>query len=433
MTHLPTPDEGTVRSDQEERVRPAAAERLRILTITTSYPNPREPGHSLFVRARLQHMAEHADLKVVAPVPVLDYSNPRRRLFDSFKVDARRWDEGIEVFHPRWLFPPLGTPWNIPCYLLGVAGPVRRLRRTYRFHVIDSHFGYPDGVAAVLLARRIGCPSVVTFRGNEMIHARRRARLACMRRVLRLADRVICVSEELRRFALALGVQPQRTRTIPNGVDAEVFRPRDRAAARAGWNVAPGEKVVLSAGSLSPGKGHHLVVQALHALGESGRRALFLLAGAETRDGRYEREIRASVSELGMEGRVRFLGFLPPLELSQAMSGADVFCLASNAEGWPNVVHEALACGTPVVATGVGGVPDMIPSSRFGILVPPGDQAALERALGQALDCTWDREAISRWGCSRTWNIVAREVIELMGEMLNERRPEATLAPEDPA
>jgi glycosyltransferase involved in cell wall biosynthesis len=97
-----------------------------------------------------------------------------------------------------------------------------------------------------------------------------------------------------------------------------------------------------------------------------------------------------------------------------------VFCLASAREGWPNVVHEAHACGTPVVATNVGGVPEMIPSENFGLVVPPNDPAALHAALKQALSRQWDRGAIAAWGQARSWRQVAAEVLREMEQVCEE-------------
>jgi glycosyltransferase involved in cell wall biosynthesis len=96
------------------------------------------------------------------------------------------------------------------------------------------------------------------------------------------------------------------------------------------------------------------------------------------------------------------------------MSAADVLCLASSSEGWPNVVHEALSCGLPVVATNVGAVPEMIPSDQFGLVVPVGDVPALTEALALALQKPWQRAAIAAWGNSRSWDQVAREALEQM-------------------
>ncbi len=391
-----------------------ASRRLRVLTITCSYPNPCEPGHSPFVRARLQHLAGLAEVRVIAPVPLIDWGNPRGRFWQSFLIPRRRRDGPIEVLHPKWAYPPGGTPANVACLYARLIGLVRRFRRRAGVDVIDSHFLYPDGVAAVRLARAAGLPCVVTLRGNELANAEHPLRRRLMRWAAVRAAALITVSEELRRFAISLGVPAARVRTVPNGVDTSVFYPRERQASRERFSLGPDERVVISAGALIPRKGHHFVVRALGALARRGVEATLLIAGEENRDGRFEKQIRRTVEETGMARRVRFLGFLNHEELVAAMSAADVLCLASSAEGWPNVVHEALACGTPVVATGVGAVPDMIPGGDYGFVVAPGSQGELEAALEKALSRDWDREAISRYGRARSWDQVAKEVFEVL-------------------
>jgi glycosyltransferase involved in cell wall biosynthesis len=124
-----------------------------------------------------------------------------------------------------------------------------------------------------------------------------------------------------------------------------------------------------------------------------------------------------------MESRVRFLGQVSSSVLPELMSAADVFCLASNREGWPNVVHEAMGCGTPVVAANVGGVADMVPSESYGFVVPVNDPAALREALDKALSRTWDHDAISAWAASRSWENVAREVVEEFAAVLGRSGP----------
>jgi glycosyltransferase involved in cell wall biosynthesis len=113
--------------------------------------------------------------------------------------------------------------------------------------------------------------------------------------------------------------------------------------------------------------------------------------------------------------------------MAELLSAADVFCLASYTEGWPNVVNEALACGAPVVATHVGGVPSMVTSERYGFLVPPRDPNALRDALREALKRTWDRASISDWGRSRSWQQVAREVIDVMQSVVSSETDAAKL------
>jgi len=161
------------------------------------------------------------------------------------------------------------------------------------------------------------------------------------------------------------------------------------------------------------------VIAAIQALAEEGRMTDLYIAGGVARGGApFDREIKRLIAEWNLGARVHLTGWLDREGLAELMSAADVFCLASYIEGWPNVVNEALACGTPVVATRVGSVPDMLPEERYGIMVQPREQESLTDGLRRALDKEWDREAIAAWGQSRAWEDVAREVIEVMSTLL---------------
>jgi hypothetical protein len=231
---------------------------------------------------------------------------------------------------------------------------------------------------------------------------------------LRRADRVIAVSDGLRRLAIDLGVDPRRVRTVPNGINDDVFYRRDRLGCRARLGMAPGERIILSAGDLAELKGHHRIIAAVKSLNDRGVPARLLIAGGVGRSGRYAETLHRQVAAAGLADRVTFLGEVTQDALAELMSAADVFCLASSTEGWPNVVNEALACGTPVVATDVGAVPQMVVSDQYGFVVPVHDATALAEALGTALTGRWDHEAIAAWGRSRSWSQVAEDVLDQM-------------------
>ena len=400
---------------------------MRIVSISSVYPNPAEPGLGLFVRARLLHLARIARVTVVAPVAGIDYSNPQRKWLRSLRVPTRREDAGVEVLHPRWLFPPGGTPLNVACLFVRLLATLFRLRRRFPFDIIDAHFGYPEGVVAVLLARIFQRPAVITLRGSEPVFGGYRYRGMCLKWALRRADAIVAVSEPLRRFAIDCGADPARVRTIPNGIDRETFYPRDRAACRAKFGIHPGRLVVACAGELIEAKGHHLVIEAVRNLIFEGHPVDLYLAGGLARGGApFDREIARRIAGWNLGGNVRLVGWLDRKGLADLMSAADVFCLASFTEGWPNVINEALACGTPVVATRVGAVPEMLPGERYGIIVPPREAAPLTDALRRALLAGWDRAAIAAWGRSRGWQDVAREVLEAMDSL---QRPQRRGAP----
>ena len=393
----------------------------RVLSLSTEFPNPSEPGKGLFVRSRLEAIAARGRLVVVAPVASLDYANPQRDLLAARRIPREREDGHIQVLHPRWLYPPYGGWTNAFFLFVRLLPMLVRLRARFPFDVIDAHFAHPEGIAAVLLGRILGRPVTVTIRGSELRYRRQRSRRFWMSWALRRADRVIAVSRGLHQLAIDLGVDPRRVKTVPNGINADIFFRRDRLECRSRHGIGAADRIILSAGDLAELKGHHRVITAVKALNDRGVRARLLIAGGVGRSGRYAETLRQLVMALGLDDQVAFLGEVTQEALAELMSAADVFCLASSSEGWPNVVNEALACGTPVVATDVGAVRQMIDSDRYGSVVPVHDGQALAAALRAALTAPWDREVISARGRSRSWNQVAEDVLEQMHAVVAER------------
>jgi glycosyltransferase involved in cell wall biosynthesis len=267
----------------------------------------------------------------------------------------------------------------------------------------------------------LNVPFMVTIRGSELRYRDQAWKRFWIGWALRRADRVIAVADNLRSLAIELGVDPARARTIPNGVDTDIFFRRDKAACRRTHNLAPAARVILCAGDLAELKGHHKVIRALTAMTDDGLSAQLVIAGGVGRSGRYVEMLRAQVAEGHLADRVRFAGEVDQHALAELMSAADVFCLASRTEGWPNVVNEALACGTPVVATDVGAVRQMIRSEELGTVVPVTDEAALTSALRSALSRDWDHHAISTWGQSRSWKQVADDVLDEARKVVEDR------------
>ena len=239
---------------------------LRILSLSTEFPNPSEPGKGLFVRSRLDAVAARACVFVVAPIAWLDYANPQRNLFAAHRIPREREEGHIRVLHPRWLYPPYGG-WANAFFLFARLLPaLARLRTRLAFEVIDAHFAHPEGIAAVLLGRILDLPVLVTLRGSELRYRRQRSKRFWMSWALRRANCVIAVSDGLRELAIALGVDPRRVKTVPNGINADVFFRRDRRACRANHGIAAADRIILSAGDLAELKGHHRVIAAVKSL-----------------------------------------------------------------------------------------------------------------------------------------------------------------------
>lgn len=381
---------------------------MQILSLSCVYPSPAQPTLGTFVRARLAWLAQHVPVRVLAPVAVVEYGNAAQRRPAAIPFQAT--EDGVDVLRPRWFYPPFGGAANAVFLAARLLPLVRRLHRESPFGLIDAHFAYPDGIAAALLGRALGLRYSITLRGNEPMHAAYPVRGRAIRWAIRNAAQIIAVSSRLEQFAIASGAAPKRVCTIPNGVDASLFHPRPATGVFEKIGIPAGAPVILSAGYLIERKGHQHIIRALSGLRDTGSPAHVVIAGGPGAEGDYRSTLQSLVRELRLNERVHFTGAVPPATLADFISEASVLCLASSREGWPNVVNEALACGIPVIASDIGGVPDMIPSAEYGIIVPAVTAESFQSAIQTALDRTWDRQAIAAWGMSRSWEQVAREV-----------------------
>jgi glycosyltransferase involved in cell wall biosynthesis len=327
-------------------------------------------------------------------------------------------DGEIRVHHPRiFSFPAVAKCLDGLFYFAGVLNYMRRLRRTFPFEVIDAHFAYPDGVAAVLLGKMFGCPVVLTMRGNEVQTCRFMLRRWQVRYALRRA-RLITVSESLRALAVTLGVPAERVRVIPNGVDSSRFHRADKQTARAELGLPLDRKILLSVGAFVAGKGHELIIDLLPELRRRYPGLVYVGIGGRGGTDSRLRAIQRRLRREGLEDVVRIEGMQPHDMIPRWLAAADVFCLASAREGCPNSVMEALACGTPVVVTKVGGVPEIVRDGEDGFVIPYFDGPAFARAIANALEREWDRDGIARRAAARTWEAAGAAVFEEFGRAI---------------
>jgi glycosyltransferase involved in cell wall biosynthesis len=388
----------------------------RILVYSSLFPSQADPTAGVFIRERLFRVAQHLPIVVVSPRAWSPFDSLIRRFRPRFRPMPARQEQqqGITVYYPRFLsLPGLFKTWDSLFMALGSYLLIRRLHRDTPLHIIDAHFGYPDGHAASLVARWLRLPLTITLRGNERTYVetpaiRRRIVLGMQR-----AARVFSVSEALRQLALRHGINPAKTRTIPNAVDSQRFHPVDRAQARAQLGLPPDAPVLISVGWLIERKGFHRVIDCLPALRQRHPNLRYLLVGGDSGAEGMEASLRKQVADLGLEQCVIFTGPQATDALKTYMSAADVFVLATRREGWANVFLEAMACGLPVITTDVDGNAEVVCRPELGSIVPFGNQTALTEALDAALSHPWDRASIRSHAESQSWD---HRVAELCGE-----------------
>jgi teichuronic acid biosynthesis glycosyltransferase TuaC len=376
---------------------------MKIASLSTVFPNSSQPLHGTFVLDRLRHAADQHQISVVAPVPWL------RRLSDS--VSKRENLEGLSILRPTFFYSPLvGKGFDSWCLFASALPSFRHLDRVQRFDLIDAHFGYPEGAAAVRLGYRFKRPVVITLRGNEPCLYRTGLRGLVMKKALRRATRIIAVSQPLAEFAVALGAERERVETIPNGVDIERFVPMERQSARRRLSRRYEGPLIVSVGHICTRKGFHFLLAAVASLLPSHPSLSLVIVGGPSGERSNLEDLKRSVQMLGLTKHVEFTGAQPRHQVALWLAAADVFALASQQEGCPNVVWEALACGRPVVASRVGEIERMVPGHAGVLYEPANDVSALSRALTEGLKRHWDENSIRRHAQERTWNHVAQQV-----------------------
>ncbi|MDO6705896.1 glycosyltransferase family 4 protein [Photobacterium sp. 1_MG-2023] len=392
---------------------------MRILTISTLYPNAANPRHGIFVETRLRQLKKHypeTEITVIAPVPWFPSSHPIfGRYGEHASVPVKETRYGIPVYHPRYLvIPKIGMFWTPAALAWCLKKQIRTLINAgLEFDLIDGHYFYPDGVAIAAVAKALRKPFTVTARGTDINlipdypSARRQ-----IQQVLSASDHNLAVCEALRTAMIDLGATPDRVSTLRNGVDLELFSFCDesqQAGLRRALDLPLNTPIILSVGLLIERKGHHLVIDALRQIPG----AVLLIAGC----GPLRKTLSVLAEKYGVADRVRFLGRLSQEELSAYYGAANVLTLASDREGWANVLLESMACGTPVVATNIWGTPEVVQQPRAGILVERNVNA-IAAGLLQILSTPLPRAATRRYAEQFDWSATSEGQYHLFRRLI---------------
>jgi teichuronic acid biosynthesis glycosyltransferase TuaC len=322
----------------------------------------------------------------------------------------------LHVDHPRYpLLPKVGMS-TAPLALCAAVLPLlrRHIRDGPSFDLIDAHYFYPDGVAAVLLGRAVGRPVVVTARGSDLNLI---ARHAIPRRWIRWAARhaagLVAVSGGLKQRFVELGIAAERVRVLRNGVDLTRFRPHHRETARQALGFT--RPTLLAVGNLVPLKRHHLMVGALTQLPG----VELVIVG----DGPTRAAISGLAREHRVDDRIRLLGRVPQDRLPEIYSAADLLLLVSTHEGWPNVLLESMACGTPVIVSEIGGVSDIVSAPEAGRILSDVTSDRLAAEISNVIAAPPARAATRRYAEQFDWQSTIDGQIALFREILKNNNP----------
>lgn len=384
---------------------------MKLLFLSNEFPNLCEPTKATFNYDLLTALAHEHEVTVISPISCWDEF--RTRCKQPFQPWPRTRQVGpLVVHHPRFYYIPGKLRHRHGTFLWwSLRTTVSRILHGPRPDVVLSYWAHPDGEAAVRLAKVLGVPSVVMVGGSDvLVLTRDLRRRRCIQRVLEQADAVVAVSRDLGDKVIAMGVAPQRVHVLRRGVDARLFAPGDRAAARRQLGLPADQRLLLWVGRMVPVKGLDTLLVACDRLRQKTQDFRLCLIG----DGPQQSALAAEVEQRGLSEHITFVGSVDHDQLGPWFRAVDLTVLPSRSEGIPNVLLESLACGTPFVASAVGGVPE-IGGHAAARLVPPDRPDELAAALEAALA---ERPEVTTSDRPHTLQQFAEQVVELVRSLL---------------
>jgi teichuronic acid biosynthesis glycosyltransferase TuaC len=385
---------------------------LRILTLSTLFPATSRPNFGIFVERQTAALTAVPDFAVtvinpigIAPWP-LSLSAEQSEL--KKLVHNEQWGE-LDVYRPRFTaIPKIGGPLNPRAMARAVVPLAKRLHGEIGFDLIDAEFFYPDGPAAMRLSEALGIPFTIKARGADIHYWGEQP--GCTKQLLEAARKaagLLSVSEALKADMVALGMDADKILVHYTGLDPSRFMPQHRAAGKAKLGI--NGPLILSVGALIPRKNQHLLIAALPLLPD----ATLMLAGL----GPNESDYRVLAEKLGVAGRVRFLGNVPHDDLPALFAAADIMALVSESEGLANAWVEALACGTPIVASDVGGIRELVKTPEAGRIVARTPEA-IAAAIADILANPPSGEAVAANVSAFSWDENARALAAFFRDIL---------------
>ncbi|HVR91570.1 MAG TPA: glycosyltransferase [Novosphingobium sp.] len=382
---------------------------IRVLCLSTLFPNVARPGFGRFVARQAEALAARGDIDLTVINPIARAPWPLGVLLGNAAeraVPEREVWHGVTVHRPRFVhIPQFGAPWNPGLIRRGVMPLAHRLHAEQPFDLVDAQFFYPDGPAAARIARALGLPLSIKARGSDIHYWGTRG--FARRRMLAAAEQAVgllAVSEALKRDMIALGMPADRIAMHYTGLDHELYRIEVHAAeTRDEFGFSRDSPLLASVGNLVPLKGHDLTIAAVARLPG----VQLAIAGQGPELG----ALRALAARLGIGDRVKFLGDLGPEKVARLLQSADAMVLPSEREGLANVWIEALACGTPLVISDVGGAREIVRDASAGRLVERTPQA-IAAGVNEVLSAAPSRAEVAAHAARFSWDANAAQLAE---------------------
>jgi teichuronic acid biosynthesis glycosyltransferase TuaC len=384
---------------------------LRIATLSSLYPSEAQPGKGVFIENRTVHLHRYPDveIRVVAPVPWFPLRSRHFGMYASFaRVPMRDARNGLSIEYPRYLvIPKVGMSLAPALMAHGILRTLKNLIASgYEFDVIDAYYFYPDGIAAALVGKWLNKPVVINALGTDVnVIPDYRIPRAWIKWAADNAAAITTVSKALKEQLVILGVGDDKIHINRHGVDHAQFAP-PRTSSYPSAREQEKPRTLLCVGNLLEAKGQQLAIESLLHLKDFR----LLLVGK----GKNEPQLRQQVSNLELTDRVEFVGHVDHAKLVTYYCSSDALILPSEREGIPNVIMESLACGTPVIATNVGGIPEIISSKIAGVLIDERTPQAIVDAVHQLFSDYPSTRDVVQFSKQFTWAKTTEDQVKIL-------------------
>lgn len=385
---------------------------MRLLFFSNVHPNPLAPGKGTFNGALVRALGQHHAVHVICPVSWIDRFRSQRASFSNSPILLQ---PTVTASYPTFWYPPKLFRSRYHQWLeWSVRARVDRDLKSFQPDAVISYWAHPDGSVALQIARQLGVPAISMVGGSDvLLIGRQGPRRQAILQTLRDSDAVIAVSEDIAQQLTDDGVPASKMHVVRRGVDEEIFRSGDQIAARRKLGLPIEARILVGVGRLVPVKDWPTLVTACAEINQTQAVQCHILGDGPGR-GALERQI----ASLGLADRVKLQGGQPQSQLGDWYRAADLVVLPSLSEGVPNVLLEAISCGTPFVASQVGGIPEIADPNRDR-LVPPRQSRALAAAILERLSTTI--ATVPRRITPLTWQASAQQVIDIV-QACQERR-----------
>jgi len=394
-----------------------------VIFYTNLYPSNADLQQGLFIEQLALVLDKNYPVTVICPTPWF----PRHRLLKKLGIShpvttipSFTIRQNITVHYPRYLLIPKLSKYTHSLFMfLGTLTTTLKICRSKKKAIISAHWIYPDCTSAVLLNLFVKIPLIVGARGCDInLNFKDRLLKKLLIFTLNRANAVVAVSNDLTKTIINQGISENKVHTIPNGINQTLFTPRDKTKTRQNLGLPENIKLIVYVGQLHPVKDHGTFIEGIanyiSTTNANDNDLMVLIIG----DGPSKQSLIKRVIKAGLSSYITFEDQKPHDQIAKLLSAADVLCLTSIREGRPNIILESLACGTPVVASDVGGIPELINTDN-GILFPAGDSTAFSKSLNDALTKQWNSKAIVNSIKPFTWENTAKHYVNIIENIQN--------------